>query len=123
MKLIASALTFSLTYASLSFSHEAHGLMPLHQMALSEVSQDITPNVQDQAVVAKDYAALEDLREDLKCFVDKLLWNEFEGTYIGLKNHMTFRSDIYLPKYQFDQWIAPCWVSLRVVDTWAETPA
>ena len=123
MKLGAAALLFSLSEASKTFSHDSHNLKPLHQMGLSEVAQDQTPVLEDQAVVEKNAKALEDLRDDLKCFVDKLLWSDFEGMYIGLKNHMTFRSDIYLPKSQFDQWVAPCWVSLRVVDTWAETPA
>ena len=81
-------------------SHAQHAskLEPLNQVGLAEVNSKQTDELKDQEIVLANQMALDELRDEMKCFVDKLLWCDFEGSYIGMKNHMTFRSDIYLPR-------------------------
>ena len=117
MKYIAACIAIIGT--ALAGHHEnVHHL----QHSLSQAVDDTKTQPQDSAAIQANAAHLAMLKDDIKCFIDKLLWNDFEGMYIGIKNHMTFRSEIYLPRNQFDHWIAPMWVSMRVADSWAETP-
>lgn len=120
MKYVSAAIIALVGIASAGHTDKIHAA---HQHTLTEIKSDQTPSAEDQQAIMANAASLNSLKEDIKCFIDKLLWNDFEGMYIGIKNHMTFRSEIYLPTRQFDDWIAPMWVSMRVSDSWAETPS
>ena len=93
-----SAAAILAIIGSVSATHKDNQFSPAHQFNLSQTLEDVTPNVQDQEAIMANASRLSILRDDIKCFIDKLLWNDFEGMYIGIKNHMTFRSEIYLPR-------------------------
>ena len=64
-----------------------------------------------------------ELKEDVKAYIDKILWANFEMHYIGLNSHMTFLSKPYEPNEVFKHYIQPLWISLHVIDEWYTDPS